>query len=245
MNGAIDELDPDELRAAEYALGTLRGAERARFEADLAKRPNLQGLVAAWEDRFVTLNELTPLQTPRPEVWRRIERGVGIDQKARMKVRHRAIPPPPAFWRRWWESLVFWRLAGMVGTAAALALWLGVLAPPPALIAVLQPTNGGMAPAFAVRLPVAWHPGRVTPADPPTPPAGSAYELWLLDPAGTPRSLGLLPTGRVVPITPQSLPADIVVPGATMAVSLEPPDGSPTGQPTGRVVMTGMIVEAR
>jgi anti-sigma-K factor RskA len=61
-------------------------------------------------------------------------------------------------------------------------------------------------------------------------------ELRLIAPGEQPRSLGLIEPGRVVHI---NLPADMVrrvSADATLAVSLEPPGGSPTGLPTGPVI---------
>jgi len=68
-------------------------------------------------------------------------------------------------------------------------------------------------------------------------PGGKALELWLQPPDATaPRSLGLLPAaGRQV-----TLPG-VPAPGTVLSVSLEPPGGSPTGAPTGRVVYAGTL----
>ena len=48
--------------AGDYVLGTLSGPELAEFEANLARNPELQRQVAAWERR------LTPLAATLPEV---------------------------------------------------------------------------------------------------------------------------------------------------------------------------------
>ena len=66
-------------------------------------------------------------------------------------------------------------------------------------------------------------------------------ELWLIVPGDKPRSLGLIEAGRPVHI---NLPADLigrVAADVTLAVSLEPPGGSPTGQPTGPVIANGKL----
>jgi anti-sigma-K factor RskA len=68
-------------------------------------------------------------------------------------------------------------------------------------------------------------------------------ELWLLRGEGqAPVSLGVLdPAG----VNRRSLaePAQRALePGDALAVSLEPPGGSPTGAPTGPVVSTGVLV---
>ena len=71
-----------------------------------------------------------------------------------------------------------------------------------------------------------------------------AFELWTLPASGQPRSLGLLPVTeqRVeVILSPQLLA--ILQNTAGLAVSVEPPGGSPTGLPTGPVVYQTSILE--
>jgi anti-sigma-K factor RskA len=66
-------------------------------------------------------------------------------------------------------------------------------------------------------------------------------ELWLIGPGEKPRSLGLIDAGRPVHI---NLPAELIqriAADATLAVSLEPPGGSPTGLPTGPVIANGKL----
>ena len=41
-----------------------------------------------------------------------------------------------------------------------------------------------------------------------------------------------------------SLAAALIAPGATLAISLEPLGGSPTGAPTGEVILTGKIARS-
>ena len=59
--------------------------------------------------------------------------------------------------------------------------------------------------------------------------AGRAYQLWLIPPSGTPRSLGLVDAAgpQRVPVTPPLLGA--FDGNATLAVSVEPAGGSPVG----------------
>jgi anti-sigma-K factor RskA len=69
-----------------------------------------------------------------------------------------------------------------------------------------------------------------------------AIELWLI-PAGDtrPRSLGLIQAGQPIRL---DIPPDLarrLTPDAALAVSLEPPGGSPTGLPTGPVVALGKL----
>src|SRR5260370_7014521 len=59
-----------------------------------------------------------------------------------------------------------------------------------------------------------------------------AYELWLIPSGETrPRSLGLVQPGQPIRLDIPSDLAGRVTPDATLAVSLEPPGGSPTSLP--------------
>jgi len=77
----------------------------------------------------------------------------------------------------------------------------------------------------------------VTPRAEATP---HAFELWGIAGGGAPRPLGLLPPdpGRATTLRLAQLPA----PGEVLAVSLEPPGGSPTGAPTGPVLYQGKVL---
>ena len=59
--------------AAAYALGTLRGGARRRFEALARRHPAVRARLRAWEERLASLTELQPLAEPDPNVWKRIE----------------------------------------------------------------------------------------------------------------------------------------------------------------------------
>ena len=74
------------------------------------------------------------------------------------------------------------------------------------------------------------------PADP-----AHAHELWLVAGGTAPRSLGLLGGDE----TTVNLPPDqaAALANAVLAISLEPPGGSPTGAPT-EVTFTGAVVPA-
>jgi anti-sigma-K factor RskA len=66
-------------------------------------------------------------------------------------------------------------------------------------------------------------------------------ELWLIPAGDKPHSLGLIAPGRPVRIeVPRDLVERISAESA-LAVSMEPPGGSPTGQPTGPVIASGKL----
>ncbi len=81
----------------------------------------------------------------------------------------------------------------------------------------------------------------VVPAALLTGPQQRSYELWVIPPGGTPHSLGLVDPERPVKVVvpPELLPH--VSADSTLAITLEPPGGSPTGKPTGPVIANGKL----
>jgi anti-sigma-K factor RskA len=71
---------------------------------------------------------------------------------------------------------------------------------------------------------------------------GRVLELWSVPPQGAPRSLGLISADGATVLPRGKLP-DTLLKGGTdaLAVSVEPPGGSPTGAPTGPVVYAGKL----
>jgi anti-sigma-K factor RskA len=72
--------------------------------------------------------------------------------------------------------------------------------------------------------------------------ANRVLELWSVPPQGAPRSLGLISASGTTVLPRDRLPAGLLKGGtAALAVSVEPPGGSPTGAPTGPVVFAGKL----
>src|SRR5215210_7209293 len=90
--------------AAAYALGTLRGGARRRFEAQARQSPALRAAALAWQERFAAMTELQQPQAPSPNVWKRIENMVAAE-RVPLAVRSE---PPAAVWQR---PLALWRSA--------------------------------------------------------------------------------------------------------------------------------------
>ena len=102
--------------AANYALGTLRGGARRRFENMARAHPDIRAAVLAWQTRFSGMTELQQAVPPEPEVWARIHNLVRADiEAARMRHARTAGTPSsrtvvtPARPEGWWRSLVVWR----------------------------------------------------------------------------------------------------------------------------------------
>jgi anti-sigma-K factor RskA len=210
--------------AREYVVGTLRGRARARFARVLASSLPARRAVLDWERRLAPLAGAVPPVEPPPQVWANIEAAIG---GARPKVRGAGL----------WPALA----AGL----AALAILFGglYLGQQPQVdqaryVSVITDTTTGpiwLLQAFAEEL-------RVSTVNPRPEPAGNSYELWMLPNGGTPVSLGLIPgTGNaVLALDAQALA--VLAQTATLAVSLEPAGGSPTGQPTGPVIFTAPLL---
>jgi anti-sigma-K factor RskA len=232
MNDETDDLDT---LAGEYALGTLTGEDRHRFEARMAADPRARALVDAWNQRLVPLIDVIEPTAPPPEVWGRIRAAIDA---APVPL---AAPRRASVGRRAWGSLPLWRGLALAATAAAAVLAVMVAtreAAPPAgrYVAILQ--TDAASPAWVVTVDLAAESLSVRPVE-ATAPAGHAYELWLVAGGQPPRSLGLLDpvAGHRLPLPAGALPDD-----AVLAVSLEPETGSPTGQPTGPVVHQGRLL---
>jgi anti-sigma-K factor RskA len=217
--------------AAEYVAGTLRGRARHRFEALLPSHPALQRAVREWQARLIPLTTSVPEVAPPARVWR------GIEEK---------LWPAPVV-QPWWQRLGLWR--ALSGTALAGVVGLGVMLnqPPPAqapVVVVLQSTGGDPAVAGSVVASFSGD-GRAVVARPLTRVSlqtDRVLELWWAPEKGAPTSLGLIKADGTTVLSRGQLPGGLRGSGIDhMAVSVEPPGGSPTGKPTGPVVFYGKL----
>jgi len=221
-----DSFSADEMLAAEYALGVLAGAEREAAARRVAREHAFAALVAEWEGRLAPWAADIPEIAPPPQVWERIAA---------------ALPSAPPHRAGFWQSLVFWR---SFGTASALAaaclavlLYLSAGSQQPPLVASI---DGEGKRIFVAAVDVKRATVTVTPVayrpDPTRVP-----ELWLIPSDGKPLPLGVLTADRPAEIAIPPAFADQARREAILAVSLEPPGGSPTGQPTGPVIGSGKL----
>lgn len=221
--------------AAQYVTGTLRGRARRRFEVLLGAHATLRVAVRRWQDRLIPLTAVLAPQSPPPRVWQGVERALWPPRAA-------DAPLP------WWQRLGFWR--GASGAASIAALVLAALlsvptAQAPPIVVVLQST--GDAPQAAGSFVASFSAdGRALVTRPLAPVAVRAdrvLELWAVPPQGAPRSLGLISSSGVTVVARERLPKQVLESSSTaaLAVSVEPPGGSPTGAPTGPVVFAGKL----
>jgi len=214
--------------AGQYVLGTLRGRARRRFERVLENNPDARAAVHRWEDRFVGMLKHVKPEAPSKEVWLAIERRLGLTQSTSSSlfgsIRH---------WvgARWTVLAV----ASVAVLAIAVAIMMQRSAPPLSEIAVIEQAECG----------TLWHVRAAANSESLVIDATScvkidaahAYELWALPASGAaPVSLGLLPTRGHATLALSTAQRSALSGANKIAVSLEPPRGSPTGAPTGPII---------
>jgi anti-sigma-K factor RskA len=217
--------------AAEYALGTLRGPARQRFEKLLPKNPEALEAVRRWEDRLLDLPAGVASLQPRAAVWRSIELRLGHGKR-------QAAKPMSRLYR------TRFALAAVIAMlAVAITVRLTLEAPPAQVIATIGSPQQSQWWSIAVsenreQL-------HVTGSDAIAADAAHAYELWALPDSGAaPVSLGLMPqTGtRELFLNPAQRAA--LQQASKVAISLEPAGGSPTGAPTGQVLFVADVIKS-
>ncbi len=232
-NGTKDFEEHGALVAAEYVLGVLSAAERRAAERRIAQDSAFAAEVAFWEERLGGLAALVPPVNPPAGAWARIE--ASLDRSK----------PRPQQSAGLWQSLAFWRTLAIGASALAAACLAGLIylaqAPQlqPPLVAKLD-EGPGKSGFFAAANPAD---GTLTivPAVALTFEQQHALELWLIPAGDKPHSLGLIdPTKPIKVEIPAELRAHVTA-DSVLAVSVEPPGGSPTGQPTGPVIANGKL----
>lgn len=224
-----------EILAAEYVLGSLKGRARLRFEGWMMESGRVRQEVWFWEQQLGALSTAAPAQAPPPRVWSDIQRRLWPEQ---------AMAIAPASSKAGW----FWPGWSLMATAAAFLF---------AVLLLQQPSPGVERPVLA---------GAIVKADTDDPlwllsetgrgnllklrsvAAGSAesgkdYELWVVPEDGEPLSLGVLPAGETHEVALSDEAQSSLTRSRTLAISLEPEGGSPTGAPTGPILHVSKLYE--
>ena len=216
--------------AAEYALGTLRGRARERLRRWMRDDAELAREVAKWEARLAPLAQAVAPVAPPARVWNALQTRLEGARDAGHKL-----------------SFSVWKALGWMASGAAAALiavaillpsrepahaaYVAVLSDPKTTRAVLVATAGQADKVL-----------RVNTLDPSIQVSGRSLELWALPRDGKPKSLGVIGAERAA--LRLDAPADKALGNVpALAISLEPPGGSPTGQPTGPVLYSGPCVK--
>jgi anti-sigma-K factor RskA len=243
--------------ASAYALGTLRGGARRRFETLAREQAPVRAAALIWQSRVASLNELQRTDQPAPAVWTRIDNLVRAEREQQAMAEARASAPAPKA-AGWLRSLALWRgatAAGALATVLAVVTAVGLrdqlgseigalqaqLAAQPQIeyVAVLndEQASASMLVTFDPkngRLTLQRVGGYQEAAD-------KSLQLWALPPSGGPRSLGVLGQDKLLQLAADE-PAVREVP--TLAISLEPKGGVPSERgPTGPVLFKGALIQ--
>ena len=212
----------------EYLIGTLRGGARRRFERALREEPPVALRLRALQRDFAPRYSERMAETVPSGGWSRLERELGLSQ-----------------YRTPWYSRASFLRVWAFGATAALLLSVGLLMlrtpTETTLSPIAQLAMKGAPPSVTAHLSADGRTLVLQAARPVVAGPLQSYELWLI-PAegGAPQSLAVLGQldGRV------QVPAGYVGrlrTGAQLAISVEPAGGSPTGAPTGPVILSGTI----
>lgn len=243
--------------AAAYALGSLRGGARRRFEAMAREHAAVRAAALVWHGRIQGMNELQPVVAPAPTVWARIHNLVQAEREgermAQQRTAERAQPQGG-----WWQNLAVWRGAVLAGLAATLVLAATALNLRSELGAQIDTLQAQLKATPQVQYVAVLNDAQATASmlvtfDPSNQrltlqrvggfreAPDRSLQLWALPPTGQPRSLGVLSPQRLVALAAGV--ADVrEVP--TLAISLEPKGGVPSATgPTGPILFTGALIQ--
>ena len=228
---------PDELDelASEYVLGTLSAERRSAVQQRLHDDAGLRAAVDTWERRLLGLTDLAEPQTPSPPLWQRIERSINA--------LGRQPAQPVVGPLSWWNLLPLWR--GLAGAGLAASLLLGALlltqatVKPTYLVVLVAPQD--KAPGWVIQ---ASNPREIQliPLGVAQVPEDKALEFWTKAEGWQgPVSLGLVKPGQTLSVPLDKLPP--LEPNQLFELTLENPNGSPIGKPTGPIQFIGRAVK--
>lgn len=219
----IEDVEDDDALAAEYAIGLLTGDAYAAAHSRARLEPAFSGRVIAWQARLSTLADLDPVSPP-----------AAVKTAIMQRLFPQATEVP--LWRRLglWQALSSGALAALI--ALAVVIW-------------QAQTPGQQGPLYTAEIASNAGDFRVIAVVDKernevimtrtmgAAPEGRILQVWAHGPNEPAQSVGLWPDGENVRLP---LPPEIAaVQGTlTLGVSEEPPGGSPTGSPSGRVFGT-------
>lgn len=255
--------------AAGYALGTLRGGARRRFESLARQSPTARAAALIWQERLASMTELQqPGEAPSANVWKRIENLVAAERRPAAA----GMAAPPSRSLAWWRGAA---LAGGLCAIAAVAVGFNLNRELATLDRQLADARGRgeqlsqqnrqlvahntqLQAQPEVRYVAVLHDDKAVATllatfDPKhntltikrvagfQEGADKSLQLWALPVGGAPRSLGVLGAQDVEKLAAVEQQLNQV---PALAVSLEPKGGAPAGSgPTGPVLFKGAMLQ--
>ena len=238
-----------DMLAADYVMGLLDPAAEAAADARLEADAVFHSAVNSWRKRLADFDMSAAPVTPTAQLWQRIAQSTKADRSAAVPAGMRGAMRGATLW----HNLRFWRVTGLVATAAAVifaVLAIGAISTSkhlrrdlvalaqrkPVYVAVLVSDQtrevGAVVNAFAN--------GRVEliPLKAIDVPPGRALQVWTLwDRVAGPKPVGLTTQSRALVLNLDELPETAA--NQLFEITLEPEGGSPTGRPTGPILFKG------
>ncbi|BDB22359.1 hypothetical protein cym2001_57240 [Pseudomonas sp. CYM-20-01] len=210
--------------AADYAIGLMPATARRRFDALLLEDAALRVELGHWQDALASLTGALPERAVPAHVWE------GIKARIEPQVLH--VPAKKPFWMNLRLQAAAFGIVIAVLVGVLYQRDLGMEYNATLVAANQQPAL--QIKAFADHLQV--EPLTLAALEPTR-----ALELWAIPAGGKPISLGLVPVAGKGRIALNKTQQALLKTPLTLAVSLEPQGGSPTGQPTGPVLYQGQL----
>ena len=230
--------------AREYALGTLAGPARRRFERLLRQAPAALQAVGAWQERLGGLARAVPPMQPSDSVWR------GLEERL-FPSAARAAPHGPL---QWLEGVLSVRALG--GALAGALLCIALLRFQPGLIG-LEPQSELLPQSYVglltdsagtpTVLASSKRHGRLMTVkllQPVAIPAGSVAQLWALPKDGSAAfPVGVVPGSGTTSVPLADTSEKLFFDVSRLAVSIEAAPAKAGDQPSGDFVLSGHCVK--
>jgi len=211
----------------EYMLGSLRGGARRRFERALREEPVVALRLRTLQQEFTPKYSENVVQAPPTDGWQRLARELNLAQ-----------------YRTPWFSRVSFLRGWALGVTAAFVFGVALLAlratTEPTLTPIAQLAMKGAPPSVTAALSADRRTLELRAARPILASRLQSYELWVIPEGGAPLSLAVLGQLDATLQVPEGHRGQLRK-GAVLAITVEPAGGSPTGGPTGPVILSGAI----
>lgn len=217
--------------AMAYALGTLHGKARRRFEQLMQQHLYLRATAQAYQQKFNSLVELVPPQAVPTRVWQNLE------QQLHLK------PTKWSFWPRF-QTQFYWALPSLAAIFAAVltAFFLNQPKPPQAYVAALKSPQHhnqlvlAMAKQDEMKISFEMLDPHLEKQQ------GMVATLWCIskNKHEPPMRMGILePTKQEITLNAKMWEG--LATASEFAISLEPNHSSATTQPQGKIILTGAL----
>jgi anti-sigma-K factor RskA len=233
--------------AREYALGTLAGGARRRFDRVIAESAVAARAVAMWQERLAVLSQSLPPMQPRAAVWQ------GLEERLFVAPAVASSPPARGAWG--WLASVF-SARTFAGALAGILLSVVVLNQQPGWIG-MEPASEKLPESYVGLLVDAdGKPGLLASSrrrghlltvkllQPLPIPAGRVAQLWALPKDGSHAfPVGVVPGGGSATLTLSDSAEKLFFNVSRLAIVFEAAPAKPGDVPSGAFVWSGNCVK--